>query len=376
MDKHELSKSIYKCKEQLDGIKKGLRIDLIENKFEKIEDQMKNYDELSIESMKNLAIEQSQLNDVMFKINKCNTIVKDLEYINKLLQSPKDWNDGFFEEAKSLIDEFNKIYSDLEYGFLLSGEFDQKNCFIRITAGAGGADSCDWVDILGRMYTRWAYNNNMKHTMTDCLKSDGAGHRYLVYKIKGKYAYGMLKTETGIHRLVRNSPFDHQKRRHTSFAAVYVTPVVTAAQTKIDMSDLEITTCRSSGAGGQHVNTTDSKVKIKHIPTGIAVICQEERSQAKNKESAISMILSKLVLIDKKKQTEKLENISGEKEAISWGYQKRNYIFSPYKYIKDVVTGADTNRVDDFLDGEDVLNRFIKDGLIFNLKKIEECKYE
>ena len=237
-----------------------------------------------------------------------------------------------------------------------------------INPGAGGTESQDWAQILMRMYIRWAERSGFKVELVDLIQGEEAGIKSATLTITGPYAYGYLKGEAGVHRLVRISPFDANKRRHTSFAAILVYPEITEEiEVDVDESDLRIDTFRASGAGGQHVNKTSSAVRLTHIPTGIVVSCQNERSQHKNKSMALKILKARLFAMKKKEQDEKLDEIIGEKKDIAWGSQIRSYTLQPYQLIKDHRTGHETGNVNAVLDGD--LDDFIKEYLLYRKEK-------
>jgi len=253
-----------------------------------------------------------------------------------------------------LEQELRRLSVDLAF----SGEHDPADCYLSINAGAGGADSQDWAEILLRMYGRFCERMGFKAKLIEVSPGEVAGIRSATLEVKGSYAYGNLKSEKGVHRLVRLSPFDSAHRRHTSFAAVGVVPVTEEEELKIDPKDLRIDTYRSSGAGGQHVNVTDSAVRITHLPTGIVVSCQNERSQHQNKETAMRVLRSRLGELLRQKEAKKLEELQGELKDIEWGSQIRSYVLHPYRMVKDHRTGAETGNVDAVLDGD--LTEFIE----------------
>jgi len=277
--------------------------------------------------------------------------VEDLETFEALATEEKD------ETALRQIEtEAASLYSRvaaLETRTKLSGESDILNAIVSIHAGAGGTESCDWADMLLRMYVRWAERKGFKVTITDILPGEEAGIKSVTFIVEGEYAYGFLQSEIGVHRLVRVSPFDANKRRHTSFASVDVIPEVEdPPEIKIDEKDIRLDTYRSSGAGGQHVNKTDSAVRITHFPTGVVVQCQTERSQIKNREIAFKLLKAKLYEIEMEKRRSVKEKHYDEKGAIAWGNQIRSYVFMPYQMVKDHRTGAESPRVDLVMDGD------------------------
>lgn len=268
-------------------------------------------------------------------------------------------------ELKKLQEDINhlkKAVLNFKVELLLSTPEDSSNCFLNINAGAGGTESQDWADMILRMYLRFCERQKFNVSTIDYQPAEEAGIKSATLFIKGKNAYGLLKSENGIHRLVRISPFDSNKRRHTSFAAVQVTPEAPDVEIKIDPNDLRVDTYRAGGAGGQHVNKTDSAVRITHIPTGIVVQCQNERSQTQNKATAMKMLMAKLVQKQKEEEDAKLASV--EKKKIEWGSQIRSYVLHPYKMVKDHRTNTDSTQPDLVLDG-DLIN-FIEKYLIWN----------
>lgn len=254
-----------------------------------------------------------------------------------------------FEAARVLA---HKLES-LELSVLLSGEYDDHNAILSLHAGAGGTESQDWVEMLLRMYTRYCEKQGYKVEIIDYLPGDEAGVKSVTFLVTGLNAYGYLKTERGVHRLVRISPFDAAGRRHTSFASLDVLPQVEDShEIEIDEDDLRIDTYRSGGKGGQHLNKTDSAVRITHLPTGIVVQCQDERSQFSNKDRAMSLLAAKLLDLKIKEREEELRSIRGDQQEIGWGSQIRSYIFQPYRLVKDHRTGMEIGNVDAVMDGE------------------------
>jgi peptide chain release factor 2 len=249
--------------------------------------------------------------------------------------------------ASTLADAL-RVYN-IELAF--SGEHDLADCYLSINAGAGGTDSQDWAEMLLRMYARFCERTGFTASLLELSPGDTAGIRSATFEVKGEYAYGNLKTEAGVHRLVRLSPYDAAHRRHTSFAAVTVTPVTEEEVVDMDPKDLRVDTYRSSGAGGQHVNVTDSAVRVTHIPTGLVACCQNERSQHQNKAVAMRILHAKLADLLRRQQAEKLEELKGELRENEWGSQIRSYVLHPYRLVKDHRTLVETSNVDDVLDG-------------------------
>lgn len=269
------------------------------------------------------------------------------------------------EELKAELAKIDQDLSELEIRRMLSGELDDKNCYLSINAGAGGTEACDWALMLSRMYQRWATKKGWQVEVIDTLEGDVAGIKSMTFHFKGPFAYGYAKAEKGVHRLVRISPFDANAKRHTSFAAVDVSPEIEddiAIDLKTD--DIRVDTYRASGAGGQHVNKTDSAVRMTHIPTGIVVSCQSQRSQHQNRESCLKMLRSKLYERAVREREQALESTSGEKEEIAWGSQIRNYVFQPYQLVKDTRTKVESANISAVMDGEidEFVNAFLKES--------------
>lgn len=271
--------------------------------------------------------------------------------------------EGLIMELLQELASIEQILSELEVRKMLSGELDGKSCFFSINSGAGGTESCDWAMMLSRMYTRWAQKKGWKVETIDKVEGDVAGVKSITYRFTGDFCYGYCKSEKGVHRLVRISPFDSNARRHTSFASVDVTPIIEDITVEIRPEDIRIDTFRASGAGGQHVNKTDSAVRISHIPTGIIVSCQSERSQIQNRETCMKMLSSKLYEKEMLERQEKLQNLGGEKKEIAWGSQIRNYVFQPYTLVKDTRTKVEVGNIQAVMDGEidDFVTAYLKE---------------
>lgn len=262
-------------------------------------------------------------------------------------------DESVYEEVNSGLQELKKQLEHMELTLMLSGEYDANNAIITLHAGAGGTEAQDWAQMLLRMYVRWAEKNNYKLETLDFLPGDEAGVKSATLLITGLNAYGYLKAEKGVHRLVRISPFDANARRHTSFAALDVMPEIDDnVEIVINPEDLKVDTFRAGGAGGQHINKTDSAVRMTHLPTGVVVQCQNERSQIQNREQCMKLLRAKLFELERKKQEEKKNEIGGEYNAIEWGSQIRSYVFHPYSMVKDHRTNVETGNVQAVMDGE------------------------
>ena len=291
--------------------------------------------------------------------------IENLESLNELLIEEEDIELGK-EVLKSTINLEEKI-KKIELGTLLSGKYDKNNAIVTLHPGAGGTEAQDWVEMLYRMYTKWAINNAFELQELDYLEGDEAGIKSVTFLVKGENAYGYLKGEMGVHRLVRISPFDAGGRRHTSFASAEVLPEITE-DIKLDINpeDIKMDVYRASGAGGQKVNKTSSAVRLTHIPTGIVTACQTERSQTQNREYAMTMLKSKLLELKEKEQKEKIENLKGIQRDIAWGSQIRSYVFCPYTLVKDHRTNYEEGNIEAVMNGN--LNGFIESYLKTTVK--------
>lgn len=307
--------------------------------------------------MHELHKKKAYIADIVFPFEALSDKADYLEESIKIL----DEEEGavFLQEIQEEITGLRTQIDELEMRHLLSEELDKNNAIVSIHPGAGGTESQDWAQMLLRMYLRWAEKHNLKTQVVDLLLGEEAGIKSATFTVSGPYSYGFLKAEAGVHRLVRISPYDANKRRHTSFAAVIVYPEIEDDITiEIKADDLKIDTFRASGAGGQHVNKTSSAVRITHIPTGIVISCQNERSQYKNKEIALKILKSRLYDLSLKRQKNKMENIIGDKKGIAWGSQIRSYVLQPYRLVKDHRTSIEIGNVDSVLDGD--IDKFIQ----------------
>ncbi len=309
------------------------------------------------EEAKEISQEATQLKEI---VSSYKQLVSDIEDASIMFELALDENDESMEvEIFDFLSRIEKEVEHREVLLLLSGEYDKNNAIMTFHAGAGGTEAQDWVSMLIRMYLRWAEKNNFSVTLLDELPGDEAGIKSATFLVKGENAFGYLRSEKGVHRLVRISPFDAAARRHTSFGAVDVMPEIDdTVEINIDMKDVVVDTYRASGAGGQHVNKTDSAVRMTHKPTGIVVQCQSERSQIQNREQCLRLLRAKLFELELEKRAELKESIGGTYQAIEWGSQIRSYVFHPYKMIKDHRTDYEVGNVGPVMDGE--LEGFIK----------------
>ena len=290
------------------------------------------------------------------KYDKITSLIEDAEALIALMEEEEDFS--FYDNLKEDIEKIEELSAEYKIETLLNSEYDNSNAILAIHAGTGGTEAQDWASMLYRMYTRYADKKGYKVKTLDLQKEDEAGIKSVTLELDGENAYGYMKAEKGVHRLVRISPFDSNKRRHTSFASVDVYPVLKEdVHVEINDVDLKIDTYRSSGAGGQHVNTTDSAVRITHLPTGIVVQCQNERSQIQNRETAMNMLKAKLIALALEERKEKIEDLSGNYSQITWGSQIRSYVFQPYTMVKDHRTGVEVGDVNRVMDGD--LDEFI-----------------
>jgi len=313
------------------------------------------------ENARKISEELSTLKEDIDTAENITQSLEELEAFLALLQEEKDTE--LEAEAERKLTKTKNYFNRLETQFILSDPYDKKNALLEIHPGAGGTESNDWAEMLLRMYIRWAENQDFQVELMDKQPGDIAGISSATLEIKGKYAYGYLKSEIGIHRLVRISPFDSNKRRHTSFASVFVYPEVDdTIEIDVNENDLRIDTFRASGAGGQHVNKVSSAVRITHIPTGIVAQCQSERSQLNNKDNAMKVLKSRLYQMYKEEQDKERRKIENEKKSIEWGNQIRSYVFQPYSMVKDHRTDEQTGNVQAVMDGniDQFIDAFLK----------------
>ena len=356
-DYKELERELNNIYEKASGFYESLNVDTLKAELKELEQETYKDD-----FWKN----QEKVTEVNLKISRLKKrvdpwvrLIGELtDEIGMLEMAAEESDKALLDEISVKIDKYEKRFTELETVELFSEERDFNNAFVIIHPGAGGTESQDWALMLYRMYLRWADDNDFSVETIDYTPGEEAGIKSTTTLIKGDYAYGLLKSERGIHRLVRISPFDANKRRHTSFASVEIIPeVADDIDLDINESELRIDTYRSSGAGGQHVNTTDSAVRITHIPTGIVVQCQNERSQHKNKAFAMKVLKAKLYELREEEREAEKEEMLGQKKDISWGNQIRSYVFHPYNLVKDHRTDEETGNANGVMDGD--INRFI-----------------
>jgi peptide chain release factor 2 len=324
----------------------------MKKRLSEIEDEMASPDFWNDQKKaQSISVERNRLES---ELNTFSSIEQKLEDVEVLLvMAEEEGEESLLSEAEDTLKKIEKTLDSLEVKTVLSGEFDKKNAILTIHAGAGGTESCDWAQMLMRMYLRWAEKKGFETEILDYQENEEAGIKSATILIKGAYAYGFLRAEHGTHRLVRISPFDANARRHTSFCGVIVVPELDEdIDIEIKEEDLKIDTYRSSGAGGQHVNTTDSAVRITHLPTGIVVTCQSERSQIQNRQRALKILKARLYELERRKREEKLAEARGEHKDIAWGNQIRSYVFHPYQLVKDHRTGIETSNVNAVMDGD------------------------
>ena len=365
IDLEENKRLVTELNNKIKNIEKSLNVHELENRLEELEKKTLSEGFWNDTKTSNSILQE--IKNIKSKLKKYEDIQKSLNNINVALEFLELEQDDEIE--KELIDGIYKTKKEIErfdIETLLSEKFDKNNAIISLHPGAGGTESQDWVEMLYRMYSRWANKNNFKIKELDYLEGEEAGIKSVTFLIEGDYAYGYMKSEQGVHRLVRISPFDAGGRRHTSFASVEVLPeIIDDLDIEINPNDLRIDTYRASGAGGQHINKTDSAVRITHIPTGIVTSCQSERSQTMNKETAMKMLKSKLIDLKEKENKEKIEDLKGDQREIAWGSQIRSYMFCPYTLVKDHRTNYETGNIEAVMNGE--IDDFIKEYLKQNL---------
>ena len=360
----QLEEAKIKLKSMLDdvhGLASAFKVDKLKENIKVLEEKTLDPNFWSSEDSSQILQELKKSKDKIDIIDKLFARIDDDITLCEMGIEADDDSDA--SEILKDIQDIEKYIEDMRIETLLSGPYDKNNAIISIHPGAGGTEAQDWASMIYRMYTRWAERHNFKTKLIDWLDGDEAGLKSCTFIVEGENAYGYLKSENGVHRLVRISPFDAAGRRHTSFASVEITPEILEDKTiVIRDEDIEVTAHRASGAGGQHINKTDSAIRIVHKPTGIVVGCQTERSQVQNKETAMRMLRSKLAEIKRREDMEKLDNIRGEKTNIEWGAQIRSYVFMPYTLVKDARTGYENGNIIAVMDGDidGFINAYLK----------------
>lgn len=357
----ELRPQIGELRNRLGELKTGLKIEPKKERIQDLDCQMAApgfWDDP--DKAQKVAQEANNLKSEVDTFTSLETKVDDLDTLWEMAMEEKD--DTLVSEMESELEGAKHTLSELELGMLLSDEYDANNAIMNLHAGAGGTEAQDWTGMLLRMFTRYAEGKGFEVELLDVLPGEEAGTKSATLAIKGHNAYGFLKSEKGVHRLVRISPFDSNARRHTSFAAVDVMPEIdNTVEVNINMDDVRVDYYRASGAGGQHVNKTSSAVRMTHLPTGIVVQCQNERSQLQNKERCLQLLRAKLFEYEKAIQDQKISDLAGDYQAIEWGSQIRSYVFQPYTLVKDHRTGAETGNIQAVMDGD--LDLFVESYL-------------
>ena len=355
----ELKQNIKDLQAKLTGIGESLNIPKLQEELSSLvgkQHQPNFWDD--VKTAQQISQRAKNIED---KINGYTKLSKRLTDVEELFALCED-DEAMLTEACAELAQIDVLVNEMRIATLLSGKFDANNAILTLHAGAGGTEAQDWVQMLYRMYTRYCERRGFKLAVLDYLDGEEAGIKSVTFQVNGENAYGYLKAEKGVHRLVRISPFDSNKRRHTSFASLEVMPELTIDnEIVIEDKDLKIDTYRSSGAGGQHVNKTESAIRITHLPTGIVVACQNERSQIQNREQAMNMLRGKLAELKEREQMEEAMAIKGEIKKIEWGSQIRSYVFCPYTLVKDHRTGYENPNVEDVMDGN--IQPFIEDYL-------------
>ncbi|HIY60730.1 MAG TPA: peptide chain release factor 2 [Candidatus Eisenbergiella pullistercoris] len=358
----QMKQELQSYKTPLAEVRDSLNLAEKEKRIEELEREMEapgfwdnpDYSNKKMKELKNLK-------DTVDQIGGLQTRYEDIETLIEMGNEEED--ESMAEEIRSELDSFAQELETLRISTLLTGEYDKNDAILKLNAGAGGTESCDWCGMLYRMYTRWAEKKGFQVEVLDYLDGDEAGIKSVTFQVNGENAYGYLKSEKGVHRLVRISPFNAQGKRQTSFVSLDVMPNIEEdLDVEINDEDLRIDTYRSSGAGGQHINKTSSAIRITHLPTGIVVQCQNERSQFQNKDKAMQMLKAKLYMLKQEENAQKLSGIRGEVKEIGWGNQIRSYVFQPYTMVKDHRTNYETGNVDAVMDGslDGFINAYLK----------------
>ena len=362
---YENKQEFSELQQKFEETSKVLDLEKALEKLEKLEKEMGNPDfwndpDHAAEVLKDSKVTRSLIEEV----KRINNTIDDASVALEFAEE----DDGMKENFLSLLSKIKKQVKSFELSMLLNEKFDMNNAFLTIHAGAGGTESQDWAQMLMRMYLRWAERRNFSTEIIETQPGDEAGIKGVTLLVKGDYCYGYLKHEQGIHRLVRISPFDSNSRRHTSFASVSILPELDDNITvEINPDDLRVDLYRASGAGGQHVNRTESAVRITHLPTNIVVTCQSQRNQHQNKDTAMKILMAKLYQLEYEKQKEDAGHIQGELNDVSWGNQIRSYVFHPYRMVKDLRTNTETGNTDAVMDGD--IDDFIEQELVYFSKQ-------
>ena len=362
----EIKYRLTPYEKELDEIKDALDLQNKEERIIELERTMEAPDFWDdMDKAQKYMKELKNLKDSIETYNNLKSLYDDILVLIEMGEESEDAE--IAEEAKSSMDEFASKVDEVKIKTLLSGEYDKYNAILKLNAGAGGTESCDWTSMVYRMYTRWAESKGFTTQVLDFLEGEEAGIKSITVQINGENAYGYLKSERGVHRLVRISPFNAAGKRQTSFASCDVMPDIEEdLDVEINDDDIRIDTYRSSGAGGQHINKTSSAIRITHLPTGIVVQCQNERSQLQNKDKAMKMLKAKLYLLKQQEEQEKKSGIRGEIKEIGWGSQIRSYVMQPYTMVKDHRTNEETGNVSSVLDGniDQFINAYLKQNSI------------
>ena len=363
----ELNQRLMQSEKPIENLKEALDIDNLVKEVAELEKQSSAPD--FWDDMQQSQKTMQKIGSLKAKIASYENLKGDFEDAQVMIELADEENDeSLIEDCTKSVDDIEKKIETLTLSTLLNGEFDDNNAILTFHAGAGGTEAQDWAEMLVRMYSHWGEKHGFKVSMLDFLDGDEAGLKSATVLIEGENAYGYLKSEAGVHRLVRVSPFDASGRRHTSFASLEVMPEIDETiEVEINPEDLKVDTYRASGAGGQKVNKTSSAVRITHIPTGIVVACQVERSQHQNREVAMRMLKSKLIEIKEREHLDKIEDIKGDQKEIGWGSQIRSYVFMPYTLVKDHRTGYESGNINAVMDGD-------LDGFINAYLKMESLK--
>ncbi len=358
----EVQSKVDELKKRIESFSEAVKADDKKKRIKEIERRsVEEPDFWSKRESKYLLKEQSKLKKFL---NRYDELLETLENIDVYMELFEEGSEEVKQDIETSVHNLENLVDEFELTLILNDENDSNNAIVTIHSGAGGTEANDWAAMLYRMYSRWIERKNYKQELLDYLPGDEAGIKSVTFNVIGDYSYGYLKGENGIHRLVRQSPFDSNNKRHTSFASVFVLPEIDDdIEVDLNESDLRIDTYRASGAGGQHVNTTDSAVRITHEPTGIVVSCQNERSQHKNKAHAMKILKARLYERELEKKNEERQELEDSKTEMGWGNQIRSYVMHPYKMVKDLRTRHETGNVDAVLDGD--IDAFIKSYLLF-----------